>query len=125
MHLQLSKMETKTVFQYKEKDQVHLPQELTLKEIAPIWAARLGTERKPPLVMSLTWLIWQRELRHPSGYVVGEAYHNSSMYLYDCHKCNSLGYKFMLYFTLNWHKKLEQNKQEFVKHWNEKHKPTQ
>jgi hypothetical protein len=28
----------------------------------------------------------------------------------------------MYYFMLNWHRKLEQNKQRFVKHWNEKHR---
>jgi hypothetical protein len=123
MYFQLSKMETKTVFRYKEKNQVHLPQELSLEKIAPKWAARLRTERKTPFVMSLTWLKWQRELRHPSSCVIGEAYHYSSTYIYNCQICNSLGCKFMLYFTLNWHKKLEQNKQEFVKHWNDKHRP--
>jgi hypothetical protein len=78
MHSQL-KMETITIFpEYKEEN---LISKLTLEKIAPIWAARLGTERKFPPVMSLTWLKWQRELRHPSKCVVGEAYSHSSMYI--------------------------------------------
>ena len=124
MHSQL-KMETKTIFhEYKEENQLYLVSKLTLEKIAPLWAARLGTERKFPPIMSLTWLKWQRELRRPSKCVVGEAYSHSPVYIYNCHKCNSFGCKFMLYFTLTWRAKLEQNKQEFVKHWNEKHKST-
>lgn len=50
MHSQL-KMETKTIFhEYKEENQLYLISKLTLEKIAPVWAARLGTERKfPPL----------------------------------------------------------------------------
>jgi hypothetical protein len=114
-------METKTIFrEYREENQVCPISKLTLEKIAPIWAARLVTERKFPLIMSLTWLKWQRELRQPSTCVVGEAYSHSSMYVYNCHRCNSFGCKFMLYFTLSWRAKFELNKQEFVKHWNEK-----
>lgn len=80
-------METKTIFhEYKEENQLYLISKLTLEKIAPIWAARLGTERKFPPVISLTWLKWQRELRRPSKCVVGEAYSHSTMYIYNCHK---------------------------------------
>lgn len=71
--------------------------------------------------MSLTWLKWHRELSGMSTCVVGEAHGHSSMYVYNCSKCNSFGYKIFYYFTLNWHGKLQHNKLRFVEHWNERH----
>jgi hypothetical protein len=95
--------------------------QLTLKDIAPLWAARLGYERKFPIFMSSTWLKWCRELKCTSRCIVGEAYGYSSKYVYTCDECNGFGCKFMYYFTLNWRSKLERNKQRFLKHWQEKH----
>lgn len=71
--------------------------------------------------MSLTWLKWYIELRLASKCVVGEAHGHTSRYIYTCDECDRLGDKFMYYFIMNWPGKLEQNKQRFVEHWNEKH----
>ena len=95
-------------------------QQLMLEDISPIWASRLKKENLPTF-MSLTWMKWYSELREASKCIVGEAYSYSSQYTYDCDKCNTIGYKFLYYFTLNWWRKLESNKQDFVKHWNEEH----
>jgi hypothetical protein len=72
--------------------------------------------------MSLTWLKWYRELKYTSKCVVGESHGHSSRYVYSCDKCADIGFKFMYHFMLNWRRKLEQNKQRFVKHWDEKHR---
>ena len=95
-------------------------QKLGLEDISPIWASRLKKENLPTF-MSLTWWEWQSELQNASKCVIGETYGYSPQYMYDCSKCTSIGLKFMYYFTLNWRGKLESNKQDFVKHWNEKH----
>ena len=95
-------------------------QQLVLEDISPIWASRLRKENLPTF-MSLTWIKWYSELREASKCVVGEAYSYSSQYTYDCDKCNTIGCKFLYYFTLNWRRKLESNKQDFVKHWNGEH----
>jgi hypothetical protein len=97
-----------------------LPPQLKLEDISPKWAARLEKEELPSF-MSLTWLRLYSELRHASECVVGEAHGHSSKYTYDCHECDKFGYKFLYCFMLNWKGKLEANKQNFVKHWNEKH----
>src|SRR5829696_2421691 len=76
-------------------------QQLTLEDISPKWASRLKKENIPTF-MSTTWLLWRFELQKTS-------------------KCVRIGCKFLYYFTLNWRRKLELNKQEFVKHWNEEH----
>jgi hypothetical protein len=116
-------METETVcVKNKEGNQAHTIPALTLADIAPFWAVRLGAEKKIPVFMSLTWFKWCRELKYTSKCVVGEAYGHSSIYVYNCDECNSIGCKFMYYFTFNWRGKLEQNKQRFVRHWNEKHR---
>jgi hypothetical protein len=94
-------------------------QQLVLENISPIWASRLKKENLPTF-MSLTWLKWHSELQKASICVVGEAYGYSSQYTHDCSKCNT-GYKFLYYFMLNLRGKLESNKQDFVKHWNEEH----
>jgi hypothetical protein len=107
--------------EYKQENKVRTIRELTLEDIAPLWAARLGNERTFPTFMSSTWFKWCRELRCTSRCVVGEAYGYSSKYVYTCDECNGFGCKFMYYFTMNWHGKLERNKQRFLKHWSEKH----
>jgi hypothetical protein len=108
---------------HQEYRQPHLIPELTLEGIAPQWAARLEkVQHRFPFFMSLTWLKWYRELKYTSKCIVGEAHGHSSGYVYSCDECTNIGFKFMYYFMLNWHRKLEQNKQRFVKHWNEKHR---
>jgi hypothetical protein len=96
------------------------PQELTLDNFSPKWAMRLKN-RNMPTFMSLTWLRWRHELQKSSKCVVGEAYGYSSHYTDSCEECDRIGCKFLYYFTLNWRKRLELNKQAFVKHWNEEH----
>lgn len=96
------------------------PQELTLDNISPKWAMRLKN-RNMPTFMSLTWLRWRHELQKSSKCVVGEAYGYSSHYTDSCEECDRIGCKFLYYFTSNWRKRLELNKQAFVKHWNEEH----
>ena len=95
-------------------------QQLVLEDISPIWASRLKKENLPTF-MSWTWWKWNYVLNNASKCVVGEAYGYSSQYTSNCGKCNRIGCKFLYYFTLNWQGKLESNKRDFVKHWNEKH----
>lgn len=95
-------------------------EQLALENISPIWASRLKKENLP-IFMSPRWLQWCSELRKTSRCVVGEAYGYSSRYVYGCDDCNKIGCKFLYYFTLKWNRKLESNKQEFIRHWNEKH----
>ena len=107
----------------KPQEQLHIlspPQELSLENISPKWALRLKRENIPTF-MSPTWLQWRYELQKSSKCVVGEAYGYSSQYTENCDKCDRIGCKFLYYFTFNWRKRLELNKQEFVKHWNEEH----
>jgi hypothetical protein len=101
-------------------EQQQQQQQLVLENISPIWALRLKKENLPTF-MSLTWWKWHYELQKASKCVVGEAYGYSSQYTDDCSKCDRIGCKFLYYFTLNWRGKLESNKQDFVKHWNEEH----
>ena len=98
----------------------HLPQQLTLEDISPKWASRLNSENIPTF-MSLTWLQWRFELQRSSKCVVGEAYGYSSEYTENCDKCDRIGCRFLYYFMFNRRRKLEQNKQDFLKHWNEVH----
>jgi hypothetical protein len=95
-------------------------QQLTLEDISPLWASRLRKENLPTF-MSRTWLRWRFELQKTSKCVVGEAYGNSSKYTDDCHECDRIGCRFLNYFTLNWRRKLELNKRDFVTHWKEEH----
>jgi hypothetical protein len=97
-----------------------LSEQLTLEDISPIWASRLKKENLP-IFMSSRWLQWRSELRKTSKCVVGEAYGYSSRYTYGCDDCDKIGCKFLYYFMLNWFGKLESNKKDFVRHWNEKH----
>ena len=95
-------------------------QKLGLEDISPIWASRLKKENLPTF-MSPNWWKWHYELQKASKCVVGEAYGYSSRYTDDCGKCDRIGCKFLYYFTLNLRGRLESNKQDFVKHWNEEH----
>jgi hypothetical protein len=96
------------------------PYILTLEDISPEWAMRLKNENMPTF-MSPTWLQWGYQLHMASTCVVGEAYGNSPHYTENCDECNEIGCKFLYYFMYNRRRKLEQNKQDFVKHWNEVH----
>jgi hypothetical protein len=94
---------------------------LTLSDIAPKWAKRLGEHQELPVPMSITWLRWYFELKRASRCVVGEAHRYSSSYMYDCRECDEIGWRFMLYFTVHSCSKLEENKQRLVNHWNREH----
>ena len=96
---------------------------LTLHDISPKWADRLLLHRLP-FPLSIQWLRWYFEIKCASKCVVGEAYGFSSSYIYNCKECDRFGWKFMLSFITNSYPKLEENKQLFVKHWEEKHTHT-
>ena len=98
-------------------------QQLTLDIICPMWARRLE-QSKHLSPLSLTRLRWYFELQRISRCVVAEAYGFSSSYMSDCKKCSRIGWKFMFYFMLHSYSKIEENKNEFVKHWSEKHNIT-
>jgi hypothetical protein len=110
----------------EQHEQLHLPlppeqrQKLAIEDISHIWASRLKKENLPTF-MSPNWWKWHYELQKASKCVVGEAYGYSSQYTDDCDKCDRIGCKFLYYFTLNLRGRLEANKQDFVKHWNEEH----
>jgi hypothetical protein len=95
-------------------------QELTLEDISPKWAICLKNDNIPTF-MSRTWLQWRYQLQRASTCVVGEAYGYSPHYTENCDECNVIGCKFLYYFMFNLRRKLEQNKQDFVKHWNDGH----
>jgi hypothetical protein len=95
-----------------------LPKQLTLDDIPPDWASHLR-EKNKPTILSLTWMRWRFALQVASKCVLGEAYGYSSQYMDSCEECESFGSKFLYYFTFNWNGRLESNKQDFVKHWNE------
>jgi hypothetical protein len=101
-----------------EKTQ-RLRKALTLSDISPIWNERLKGQL--PFPLSYTWWRWYFELKYASKCVVGEAHNFSSSYIYKCTECDDIGWRFMLYFTLHSYSKLEENKQRFLEHWNEKH----
>jgi hypothetical protein len=92
---------------------------LTLSDISPKWANRLGEQL--PVPMSITWLRWWLEIIWPPKCVVGDAYGFTRSYTYSCAECGKIGDKFSLYFTLHLSSKLEVNKQKFVTHWNKEH----
>jgi hypothetical protein len=94
---------------------------LTLSDISPNWAKRLGEQQKLPVPMSITWLRWWFEIIYPPKCVVGEAHGFTRSYTYSCGECGKIGDKFSLYFTLHLCSKIEDNKQRFVKHWNKEH----
>jgi hypothetical protein len=93
---------------------------LIFDTIAPIWAKRLEESKLLP-ILSLRRLRLYLELIDTSKCVVGEAYGFSSSYLSSCKRCSKIGWKFMFYFMIHSYSKLERTKNEFVKHWGEKH----
>ncbi len=107
--------------QYHNKHHHPRQQSLSLGDISPTWAIRLKEKRSPMFLISLKRLKWLFEIIHPKKCVVAEAHGFSSSYSSNCAECARMGNKFSLYFTLHLHKKLEENQQRFVKHWNEKH----
>ena len=114
----LSHMEIKK--SYVNDNGTHNHELLTLDAISPLWAKRLEESKLlPPL--SLERLRLYLELRGTSKCVVGEAYGFSSSYVYACRLCSNISWKFMFYFMIHSYQKLEGTKNEFVKHWGEKH----
>ena len=99
----------------------HQQQPLSLNDISPTWALRLKDKRSPLFLISLTRLQWLFEIINPKKCVVAEAYGFSSAYTNNCAECARVGNKFSLYFALHLPKKLKENQQRLVKHWNEKH----
>ena len=95
---------------------------LEFRHISPEWDSRIS--QKWPRLFSKMWFKWYFELKRTSKCVVGEAYGFSSSYIHGCKECDDIGWKFMMYFTINSRKKLDLNKERFVKHWNEIHLPT-
>ena len=53
--------------------------------------------------------------------VVGVAHGFSSSYAPSCQECGRIGSRFAFSFTSHSYPRLEEYKQRFVKHWNEKH----
>jgi hypothetical protein len=92
---------------------------LELKHISPVWDSRIS--QKWPRIFSKMWFKWYFELKRTSKCVVGEAYGFSSTYIHRCKECDDIGWKFMIYFTISSRKKLDLNRERFVKHWNETH----
>jgi hypothetical protein len=92
---------------------------LELKHISPVWDSRIS--QKWPRLFSKMWFKWYFELKRTSKCVVGEAYGFSSSYVHRCKECDDIGWKFMIYFTISSRKKLDLNRERFVKHWNETH----
>jgi hypothetical protein len=95
---------------------------LKLRHISPVWDSRIN--QKWPRLFSKMWFKWYFELKRTSKCVVGEAYGYSSSYIHRCKECDDIGWKFMIYFTISSRKKLDLNKDRFVKHWNESHLQT-
>src|ERR687885_2877750 len=96
---------------------------LTLDAISPTWAKRLE-ESKLLSLLSLERLQLYLELKDTSKCLVGEAYGFSSSYISSCKRCSKIGWKFMFYFMICSYSKLEDTKDEFVKHWSEMHDHT-
>ena len=95
---------------------------LSLSDISPIWATRLNEKQSSYLFpISLTRLLWLFEIIQPKKCVVAEAYGFSSSYTSNCPQCARIGNKFSFYFAFGLNKKLKENQNRFVKHWNEKH----
>jgi hypothetical protein len=101
-------------------DNVQNQELLTLDTISPMWARRLEESKLLPL-LSLKRLQLYLELKDASKCVVGEAYGFSSYYVSNCKLCSKISWKFMFYFMICSYSKLEGTKNEFVKHWSEKH----
>ena len=93
---------------------------LRFEDISPKWAERF--KDKMPTPLSLQWFKWYFELKRTSKCVVGEAYGYSSYYIHNCRECDDLGWRFMYYFTVRSIKKLQDNRDKFVIHWNKQHR---
>ena len=52
---------------------------LTLSDISPKWAKRLGEQQQLPAPMSITWLRWWFEIIYPPKCVVGEAHGSQNL----------------------------------------------
>jgi hypothetical protein len=95
---------------------------LTLKDISPKWFERLfGKDRRLPVPLSPIWIRWYFELDSPSKCVIGEAHGYSSSYEQTCKECDRLGWSFGKSFMLRSRKRLEDDVNEFVHHWNTEH----
>src|SRR5207247_871454 len=97
-----------------------IQQPLTFGAISPIWAERLEQEQQP-IPLSYKWLRWWLEMISFSKCVVGEAHGFSSSYTPSCRECGRIGSTLAFSFTTHSYPKLQEYKQKFVKHWNEKH----
>ena len=97
-----------------------LQKPLTFDSISPVWAERLE-RRQQPIPLSFKWLRWYLEMISFSKCVVGEAHGFSSSYTSNRQECGRIGSVFALSFTIHSYSKLQEYKQMFVKHWNEKH----
>ena len=106
--------------QYDDQNNCH-PYPLSLGDISPTWAVRLKEKRSSLFLLSLTRFRWLFQILHQKKCIVAEAYGFSSCYTNNCPQCARIANKFSLYFTMNLLKKLEENQNRFVKHWNEKH----
>lgn len=95
---------------------------LAIMNISPTWAERLlGEGKQLPFPFSFKWLKWLYEIYSPSRCIVGEAYGYSSPYESSCSECCRIGNRFALYLASRSREKLQENKQRFVRHWNEEH----
>jgi len=103
---------------YRDQQQ---KQPLLLSDISPIWAARLQEKQSSMFLISLTRFLWLFEIIHPKKCVVAEAYGFSSSYTNKCNQCARIGNKFSFYFAMCLSKKIKENQNRFIKHWNEKH----
>jgi hypothetical protein len=97
-----------------------LQKSLTFDSISPVWAERLERQQQP-LSLCFKWLRWCLEMISYSKCVVGEAHGFSSSYTFDCQECGRIGSVFALSSATHSYSKLQECKQLFVKHWNEKH----
>ena len=110
-------MQVKT---YLSDNEIQNQELLTLDTISPIWAKKLEQSKLLSL-FSLRRLQLYIELKRTSKCVVGEAYGFTSSYVYNCKGCSKISWKFMFYFMIHSYSKLEGTKNEFLKHWGEKH----
>jgi hypothetical protein len=104
-------------------DMVHsnkLVQETTigLSQIAPTWSQRLS-KLPVPFPTKIKWFL---DIHNKDTCVVGEAYGFTSRYARDCDKCNKFSLDFESHYVKNQFQKLEGTKEEFVQHWNKRHR---
>ncbi|HEY7226537.1 MAG TPA: hypothetical protein VH481_00225 [Nitrososphaeraceae archaeon] len=92
-------------------------------EITPNWANKIKAlaEVGFPFPLSLQWWKWYFELDSPSKCIVGEAHGYTSQYERECKTCDRIGWEFGHSFLIRSKKEFEDNVEEFVTHWNEKH----